>query len=65
MHFRKGGYAPQQTLEDAVMLLYCRDSFHSSALPSLDLDGDCKPEVYGSYQTIKADGCRKIRDKQH
>jgi len=32
------------------MLLYCRDS-SSFALPSLDLDGDCKPEVYGSYQT--------------
>jgi len=40
------------------MLLYCRDSFFILRLPSLDL-GDCKPEVYGSYQTIKQMGAGK------
>jgi len=55
---------PQQTsLEEAVVLLY-RNSFFKTALPSLDLDGDGKPEVYGSYPMIKEDGWRKICDQQ-
>jgi len=61
MHFRKGGYALRnkhpRRRGDATLLP--RFFLHSSALPSLDLDGDCKPEVYGSYQTIRQMGAGK------
>jgi len=64
MHWDKGDRVrSKHSLEEAVGTLLPQLS-SKTALPSLDLDGDGKPEVYGSYPMIKEDGWRKICDQQ-